>query len=143
MENKKFQDILAFCHELEQCILKAQQRGRDALYQLMAEGKLPTSGAAKRLFILFDIPKEDWPEHLQEVQEGNKAPELSEFYTTKEATSKLGFKDISSLSRLCTSGKIPNATKIGHSWFIPKSWVHEQERVSPNPKGNRGVARNR
>lgn len=139
MEEREIKEAITFCHELKSRIELAKQRGRDMLYQLMEAGKRPK----REWCVLFELPQEDWPEYSRETGDEKISPELSRFYTTKEAASKLGFKDISSLSRLCTSGKIPSAIKIGHSWFIPKTWVHEQEKTSPNPKGNRGLARKR
>ena len=62
------------------------------------------------------------------------------FYTATEAAEKLGYRDCSYITQLCTQKKI-EATKIGRTWLIPESWVLEQERISPKGQGNRGVAR--
>lgn len=68
-------------------------------------------------------------------------PALPGYYTTKEAAEKLGYKDQSSISRFCSTGKIPDAQKIGNAWLVPESWVQEMEKKDINPKGNRGLSR--
>ena len=67
--------------------------------------------------------------------------DLPGYYSTREAANILGYKDISSISRLCSSGKVPGAKNIGKMWFIPESWVEAVKKDPVNPKGNRGIKR--
>ncbi|MEG2045178.1 MAG: helix-turn-helix domain-containing protein [Clostridia bacterium] len=68
-------------------------------------------------------------------------PALPGYYTTAEAAEKLGYNDTSSLRYMCIGGKVPNALKVGKTWFIPESWILSQEKESPKGQGNRGVSR--
>lgn len=68
-------------------------------------------------------------------------PALPGYYTTKEAAEKLGYASTSSLRYACIGGKVPDALKVGKTWFIPEKWVEEQEKIPPNGKGNRGITR--
>lgn len=65
---------------------------------------------------------------------------LPGYYTATEASEKLGYRDSSYISRLCTQGQIP-AYKVGTIWLIPEAWVIEKGRENPRGQGNRGVTR--
>ena len=66
---------------------------------------------------------------------------LPGYYTTAEAAAALGYTSTETLRMFCAQGKIPNATKVGKTWFLPASWVEEQKNIEPIGKGNRGVTR--
>lgn len=68
-------------------------------------------------------------------------PTLPGYYTTKEAAEKLGFKDQSSVGRLCAQGKINGAVKIGKMWLVPERWLEDMKKSPVDPKGNRGLDR--
>lgn len=68
-------------------------------------------------------------------------PALPGYYTTKEAAEKLGYVATNTLTRSCVAGVIPGCLKVGKAWFIPESWVKEQEHITPLGKGNRGITR--
>ena len=68
-------------------------------------------------------------------------PTLPGYYTTKEAAEKLGYATTATLAKVCASGSIAGATKVGKTWFIPEQWVLEQDKIDPIGKGNRGVIR--
>lgn len=67
-------------------------------------------------------------------------PALPGYYTATEAAEKLGYRDGSYLSRLCSQGKI-HAYKVGNVWLIPEIWVQAQEKEPPKGQGNRGIER--
>lgn len=68
-------------------------------------------------------------------------PALPGYYTTKEAAEKLGYADTSSLRYACISSRVVGAVKVGKTWFIPESWVMEQENILPKGQGARGISR--
>lgn len=65
---------------------------------------------------------------------------LPGYYTTEEAAERLGYANGIYLRQLCQQGKIL-AYKVAKTWFIPESWVNEQEKIAPRGQGNRGVTR--
>lgn len=65
---------------------------------------------------------------------------LPGYYTATEASERLGYRDSSYLSRLCSQGKIV-AYKVGTIWLIPESWVISRLGEEPKGQGSRGVER--
>ncbi|MDR1916657.1 MAG: helix-turn-helix domain-containing protein [Synergistaceae bacterium] len=55
------------------------------------------------------------------------------YVTTEEAAALIG-KGINMISKLCQSGKLSGAEKLGNSWLIPRASV---ESYSPGKRGPR------
>jgi excisionase family DNA binding protein len=55
------------------------------------------------------------------------------YVTTEEAAALIG-KGINMISKLCQSGRLPGAEKLGNSWLIPRASV---ESYSPGKRGPR------
>lgn len=152
MEEREIKEAITFCHELKSRIELAKQRGRDILYQLMGAGKRPK----REWCALFELPQEDWPEYLQDVEREKESklgnikshglPDteiktaLPGYYTATEAAERLGYRDGSYLSRMCAQGRIM-AYKVGSVWLIPEQWVTKQLQISPKGPGARGISR--
>jgi excisionase family DNA binding protein len=55
-------------------------------------------------------------------------------YITVAEASKLSGKGIKMIARLCQTGKLPGAEKIGNTWLIPRASV---ESYAPGRRGPR------
>jgi excisionase family DNA binding protein len=55
------------------------------------------------------------------------------YVTTEEAATLIG-KGINMISKLCQSGRLPGAEKLGNSWLIPRASV---EGYTPMKRGPR------
>ncbi|MDR1515306.1 MAG: helix-turn-helix domain-containing protein [Synergistaceae bacterium] len=58
------------------------------------------------------------------------------YITVAEAT-KLSGKGIKMIARLCQTGKLPGAEKIGNTWLIPRASVESYTPGKRGPRTNR------
>jgi excisionase family DNA binding protein len=63
-----------------------------------------------------------------------KVGAIHEGYITVADAAKLSGKGIKMIARLCQSGRLPGAEKIGNTWLIPRASV---ESYSPGKRGPR------
>jgi hypothetical protein len=59
---------------------------------------------------------------------------IREGYITVAEATKLSGKGIKMIARLCQTGKLPGAEKIGNTWLIPRASV---ETYTPGKRGPR------